>query len=95
MGSSESLHHPDGFGEPPLGLFTETHEVPAIQPSSPGMAYCSGGTNGSRKASPCVCEGGHRHSTGSMCVIPGAVSSEKCWAPGLLTEVLCHSLAQG
>lgn len=38
MGSSESLHHPDGFGEPPLGLFTETREVPAIQPSSLSMA---------------------------------------------------------
>lgn len=36
--NSESLHRPDGFGEPSLGLFTETHEVPAIQPSSLSMA---------------------------------------------------------
>lgn len=34
VGNSESLHLPDGFGEPSLGLFTETHEVPASQPSS-------------------------------------------------------------
>lgn len=94
IGNSESLHRPDGFGEPSLGLFTGTHEVPTIQPSSLSMAQCSGDTTSRRKAPPCVCEGEHRHSTRSMCVIPGAVGSEKCWALGLLTEVLCSSLAQ-
>ena len=38
VGNSGSLHLPDGFGEPSLGLFTEAHKIPASQPSSHSMA---------------------------------------------------------
>ena len=38
VGNSGSLHLPDGFGEPSLGLFTEAHKIPASQPSSLSMA---------------------------------------------------------